>query len=70
MEDLATFAGNLLAELYVIRDEARTGRITKEEALRRMGIIGQRAKKGREEWRAFRASHPPRLQAEEGVLHI
>ena len=39
MQDVSEMAGNLKAELLEIRDDARVGRITEEEALRRIRVI-------------------------------
>ena len=47
MQDVSEMAGNLKAELLEIRDDARVGRITEEEALRRIRVIRMCAARAR-----------------------
>ena len=48
MQDVSEMAGNLKAELLEIRDDARVGRITEEEALRRIRVIRTCAARARQ----------------------
>ena len=61
MQDVSEFAGNLKAELLEIRDDARVGRITEEEALRRIRVIRTCAARARQ--------HVPAQQEQPALLH-
>jgi hypothetical protein len=49
MAEISEFAGNLLAELYDAREDARVGLITPEEHLQRIAMIRRRREAARQE---------------------
>jgi hypothetical protein len=49
MEEISELAGNLKAELYMIQDEHKTGRISSEVAMVRIGEIRRRREAARQE---------------------
>ena len=51
MEDTSELAGNLLAELLVVREDCRMRVISEREALKRISAIRRRARSGDEGYR-------------------
>lgn len=45
-DEMQTFAGHLLAEMYTADDQYRTGKLTKDQYLSRLRVIRNRARSG------------------------